>query len=181
MNRIRLSFAGLAAVIAAVLGIVIRTSGGSAKTSKPVVSPASTISLRQTALGKTLVDANGRTLYLFEGDKQDKSTLSAAGQAVWPPFTSSTTPRALGGASAGDIGTISGTGQITYAGHPLYYYVGDHASGQATGQGLNEFGALWYVLDRDGAAITSAASSSSSTSGGTGSATSSGTSSPYGY
>ena len=84
----------------------------------------------------TLVDANGRTLYLFEADRPNVSILSAAGQAIWPPFTATTTPRALSGAVAGRIGTVTqagGAAQVTYKGHPLYYYVGDHSPGQTSG------------------------------------------------
>jgi predicted lipoprotein with Yx(FWY)xxD motif len=177
MNRTRFSVAGFAVVVAAIVVVFVATSGGSAKTTRPAVASNSAISLAQTSLGKTLVDANGRTLYLFEGDKRNLSTLSAAGQAVWPPFTASTKPRALSGALAGNIGTIKGTNgrlQITYAGHPLYYYVADHNPGQTVGQGLNQFGALWYVLAGNGSAITSAPSSSTSTGSG-------GSSSGYGY
>src|ERR1700722_8064268 len=149
MNRMRLSFTALTVAIVVIVAIVFATSGGAAKPAPPAAAPASAISIKQTSLGKTLVDANGRTLYLFQGDKQNVSTLSAAGQAVWPRFTATTKPAALGGASASQIGTTKGGGgvsQLTYAGHPLYYYVGDHSPGQTRGQGLNEFGALWYVL-----------------------------------
>lgn len=159
MNRLRLSIAGLALGIAAVVAVVVATSGGSAETVRPSAPSSSAVSLHQTPLGRTLVDANGRSLYLFEGDKPNLSTLSAAGQAVWPPFTSNVRPRARGGAVAGDIGTITRPGgrfQVTYAGHPLYYFIGDRGPGQTRGQGLNEFGALWYVLASSGAAITSA-------------------------
>ena len=84
------------------------------------------------------------------------STLSAAGRAVWPPFTSATKPQASGGAAGAQIGTIAGTGQVTYNGHPLYYFVGDQKPGQTAGQGLNEFGALWYVLSPRGNAVVPA-------------------------
>jgi len=162
MNRLRFSIAVLAVGIAAIVAAVVVTSGGSAHTVRPSAPASSAISLHQTQLGKSLVDANGRTLYLFEGDKPDLSTLSAAGQAVWPPFTSNARPRARAGALAADIGTIkrpAGGFQVTYAGHPLYYFIGDRGPGQARGQGLSEFGALWYVLASSGAAITSAAHS----------------------
>ena len=162
MNRTRLSFTALIVAIVAIVAIVFATSGGAAKPAPPTVAPASAISVKQTSLGKTLVDANGRTLYLFQGDKHNVSTLSAAGAAVWPPFTASTKPAAEGGALASQIGTTKGAGgvsQITYAGHPLYYYVGDHSAGQTGGQGLNEFGALWYVLSSKGTAITAAPTS----------------------
>jgi hypothetical protein len=72
---------------------------------------------------------------------------------------------------ASQISTIKGPGavpQIAYAGHPLYYYVGDHNSGQTNGQGLNQFGARWYVLGPGGSAVTTASSASSSSSSGGG-------------
>lgn len=116
-------------------------------------------------------------MYLFAADRQNVSNLSAAGQAVWPPFTAATKPAALAGAVASQIGTIKGAGgtsQVTYAGHPLYYYVGDHGAGQTLGQGLNQFGARWYVLAPGGTPVTSAPSS-------TAPAASSNTGSGYGY
>jgi predicted lipoprotein with Yx(FWY)xxD motif len=121
MSRTRLSAAGIATLIAAVIAIIVVTSGGSAKRPSPTVAPNSAISLKQTPLGETLVDANGRTLYLFEGDKRNLSTLSPAGQAVWPPFVATTRPRAVGGALNSEIGAIKQAGggfQISYNGTP---------------------------------------------------------------
>jgi predicted lipoprotein with Yx(FWY)xxD motif len=161
MSRTRFPLLAIAVLVAAVVAVVVATSGAST-TKATTVPAASAISVTQTSLGPTLVDANGRTLYLFAADKPNVSTLSAAGQAIWPPFTATATPRALNGAIAGRIGTIAqagGPSQVTYNGHPLYYYVGDHNPGQTTGQGLNQFGALWYVLSTSGTAVTSASSS----------------------
>ena len=158
MTRTRLSLFALAVVVAAAIAAAIATTGTSAKKA-PQVAATSALSIRQTALGRTLTDASGRALYLFAGDKPNVSRLSAAGRAFWPPFTSSSHPAATGGAVAGKIGTVTNatsTGQVTYNGHPLYYFVGDHNPGQTTGQGLNQFGARWYVLSPAGAAITSA-------------------------
>jgi predicted lipoprotein with Yx(FWY)xxD motif len=168
----------LAVVVAGVVAAIVTTSGGaSTKQASPNTPAASAISIKQTSLGPTVVDAHGRTLYLFEGDKPNVSTLSAGGQAIWPPFTATAKPRALSGVSADGIATVShsgGAAQVTYNGHPLYYYVGDRRPGQVSGQGLNQFGALWYVLGPNGNAVTSAASSQAS-------ATSSGGSPGYGY
>lgn len=170
MKRTRLLLPALVVVAVAVVAIIASTSSGSTKPAQPAVAANSAISLKQTSLGKVLVDANGRTLYLFGGNK-----LSAAGRAVWPPFLSNVRPTAKGGVSAAQIGTITGSNgamQITYHGHPLYYYVGDHTPGQTAGQGLNEFGGLWYVLSASGSAITTASTStapSTSTSSSTGS------------
>ena len=159
MSRTRFPLvAAVAVVVAAAIAVLVATSGASTTKSQQTVAASSAISVKQTSLGPTLVDANGRTLYLFEGDKPNVSTLSAAGQAIWPPLTATTKPRALSGAVAGRIGTVTQPGggtQVTYNGHPLYYYVGDHRPGQTTGQALNQFGALWYVVGPRGNAVTS--------------------------
>jgi predicted lipoprotein with Yx(FWY)xxD motif len=171
MNRPRRVVPTLAVVvIAAIAAVFVATSGGTMKTA---ASSSSVVSVERTSLGSVLADGKGRTLYLFEGDRANVSTLSAAGQAIWPPFTSKAKLAAMGGANAALLGTIPGSGgaaQVTYNGHPLYYYVGDQQSGRTTGQGLNQFGARWYVLSSAGRAITSPGTS---TSGSTGSA--------YGY
>ena len=163
MNRSRLSLVlGVVVAVAAIYAVIL-TTGGSAKKTQPAGPANAAISVQQTSLGKTLTDANGRTLYLFAADKANVSTLSAAGRAFWPPFTSAIKPSANGGARAGDIGTVTGAtgaGQVTYNGHPLYYFVGDHSRGQASGQALNQFGARWYVLSPSGAAVTSAVAAS---------------------
>jgi predicted lipoprotein with Yx(FWY)xxD motif len=159
MSRARFPILAVAVVAAAVIVVVAATSGASTNKASQAVAAGSAISLKQTSLGQTLADANGRTLYLFEGDKRNVSTLSPAGKAVWPPFTATIKPQAMNGAVSARIGTVisaGGSAQITYDGHPLYYYVGDRGPGQTRGQGLNQFGALWYVLAGSGNAITSA-------------------------
>ncbi|HEY2397556.1 MAG TPA: hypothetical protein VGH78_01065 [Solirubrobacteraceae bacterium] len=158
MKRSRPASLVLAVVLVGVAVLVFAVAGGSARKAPPVAG-ASAVGVKQTPLGKTLVDANGRTLYLFEADTHGVSTLSPAGLAVWPAFTGATTPQARDGAVAADLATVAGPGgtrQVTYNGHPLYYYVGDHSPGSAAGQGLNQFGALWYALSPSGDAVRSA-------------------------
>ncbi len=111
------------------------------------------VSLANTKLGKVLVDANGRTLYLFEADKGTMSTCSGACASVWPPLTSKGQPKAGSGVTASKLGTSKrsdGTSEVTYNGHPLYTYAGDSAPGQTTGQAIDGFGAEWYVLSAAG-------------------------------
>lgn len=118
---------------------------------------AATISVHNSSLGNVLVDGQGRTLYLFEADKNGSSACSGSCAQAWPPLTSSGTPQAANGAASNEVGTITRQGgqkQITYHGFPLYYFVGDHKSGDTTGQGLDQFGAKWYVLSPAGNAIT---------------------------
>jgi predicted lipoprotein with Yx(FWY)xxD motif len=151
----------LAIAVAAIV-VVALAAGGSAK-SRPHLAGGSAITVEHTAVGQTLVDANGRTLYLFEADKRNVSTLSAAGRAVWPPFTAAGTIKAEGGVQASKLGTTTrGFKQVTYNGHPLYYYVGDHAPGSVKGQDLKEFGALWFALAPSGNANTATAAAHTS-------------------
>jgi predicted lipoprotein with Yx(FWY)xxD motif len=132
-------------------------ANGRAAAGRPARAAAnSAISVRRTPLGRILVDGNGRTLYLFERDRANKSNCANGCLSVWPAVTANAKPRARGGAVASQIGTIrraDGSRQVTYAKHPLYYYAGDTRPGQTKGQGLNQFGAKWYVLSSAGRKI----------------------------
>jgi predicted lipoprotein with Yx(FWY)xxD motif len=82
-----------------------------------------------------------------------KSTCNDSCAKFWPPVTTKGAAKAGSGLDAGKLGTTArtdGTTEVTYNGHPLYYYVGDKQPGDTTGQGLNAFGALWYVLSPAG-------------------------------
>jgi predicted lipoprotein with Yx(FWY)xxD motif len=108
-----------------------------------------TVTASSTKLGMVLVDGSGRTLYLFEKDQPDQSACSGACAAAWPVDNSSGTPKAGSGVKASLLGTIKrsdNTTQVTYNHHPLYYYSGDSGAGQQNGQGLNAFGAAWFVV-----------------------------------
>jgi predicted lipoprotein with Yx(FWY)xxD motif len=130
--------------------------GGSASASpSPSASAgAATVSLGDTELGKILVGAGGRTLYLFEADKSSTSTCSGTCAAAWPPLvTTGAAPQEGQGVKADLLGTSKrsdGTTMVTYNGHPLYYYAGDSKAGDTTGEELNQFGAEWYVLNASG-------------------------------
>jgi len=165
MKRILYSTAGIIAVLVALGAFVVSSSSAKARSA----AATAVVTIRHTSLGPTLVDGQGHTLYLFEGDRPNASTLSQAGLAVWPAFDASRAPVAKGGAIASKIATIvmHGQRQVTYDHHPLYHYVGDQMPGDTKGQGLSEFGALWYVLSPAGAAIKGAPHTvSSSTSAG---------------
>ena len=121
-------------------------------------SGASSVALAGSKLGDILVDGKGRTLYLFEADKGPASVCDGACAAAWPPLTTSGKPKAGTGVSAAKLGTTKrddGTTEVTYNGHPLYYYAGDSAPGQTNGQGIDGFGAEWYVLSGAGNKIDS--------------------------
>jgi predicted lipoprotein with Yx(FWY)xxD motif len=131
---------------------------GAAPTTTASASAAggTAVDVASSKLGKILVDSKGRTLYLFVADTGSSSTCNGACADAWPPLTTSKKPAAGAGVKASLLGTTKrsdGTLEVTYAGHPLYYYAGDSAPGQTTGQALSQFGAPWYVLAPSGAAI----------------------------
>ena len=112
-------------------------------------------------LGTVLVDGQGMTLYLFVPDKQS-GTSTCYGQCAqgWPPLLlpiGVTAPVAGPHVQSSLLGTThrtDGTTEVTYNKWPLYLWVGDSQPGQATGQGLNNLGGLWYVLSPAGDEIT---------------------------
>src|SRR3954447_23192767 len=147
----------LVAVAVIALIVAIASGNGTHRTSRVTLKAASaSIGLHRTALGRYLVDARGRALYLFEADKPNMSNCTSACLSIWPAFTAKTTPKAAPGVSASKIGTIRAAGgkrQVTYDDHPLYHYVADDSAGDTNGQGLDQFGAEWYVLAAGGGKI----------------------------
>lgn len=119
------------------------SSSASAVTLKAVSSP----------LGTILVDQDGKTLYLFEADSNDKSNCSGGCLSLWPPIMANGKATAGNGVTAGMIGTATGSSQVTYAGHPLYWFSGDTKAGDTNGEGLNDFGGEWYAISPAGKAV----------------------------
>jgi predicted lipoprotein with Yx(FWY)xxD motif len=125
-------------------------------TSIPSARPAVAVKLMHTQYGSVLVDGNGRALYLFTRDRTPSSRCYGACAGNWPPFLTPAKPVAGTGSQGTLLGTSAragGSTQVTYAGHPLYYYVGDHRPGEVLCQGVEEFGGTWYVLTRRGSAV----------------------------
>lgn len=129
-------------------------AGGTAATSPATATtapaaPGSTLALK-TAKGSAgiwLTDSAGRTLYVYTRDKGTTSECYGACAKAWPPLTTTgpvtlsgqfTVPRDLGVTTRTDD-----TKQVTYGGHPLYYFHGDTAPGQTKGQGL---GGVWFLV-----------------------------------
>ena len=122
---------------------------------------AATVKTASTPLGTILVDGSGRTLYLFERDTTSTSTCDGSCATDWPPLTTTGRASAAGRTQASMLGTTrraDGTTEVTYAGHPLYYYIGDGGPGDTNGQNVDAFGAEWYVLAPSGHAVKSGGS-----------------------
>ena len=142
------------------------SSPATAPTATQASSPAATSQASGTATvslaavsgipAKVLVGANGRILYLFQADKNGTSACTGACAAAWPPYTVTGTPQAGSGVSQTLLGTITrpdGTMQVTYNGHPLYYFSADTSGGTAHGQAVKAFGAEWDVVGASGSKI----------------------------
>ena len=114
------------------------------------------VHIAKTRLGRILVDSKGITLYDFVKDKGKTSVCYGACAALWPPLITHGKPVAGPGVRASLLGTTKrkdGKLEVTYNGHPLYYFVSDRKPGQTTGQGLNQFGGPWWVLSPAGKEI----------------------------
>jgi predicted lipoprotein with Yx(FWY)xxD motif len=139
------------------------SSSSSASSAAGASSSAATVDVHSSNGKSFLTDSSGRALYLWTPDTKTKSMCSGACASAWPPLTVKGAPTAGTGATASDLGTISrsdGTKQVTYAGHPLYYFAGDKAAGQTNGEGSNGFGAPWYLVAPAGQQITTLAAAS---------------------
>src|SRR5262249_52797759 len=109
-----------------------------------------------SSLGRVLVDSHGKTLYLWAHDKSSKSTCNSDCTEYWPPLVTRGKPVAQAGANAQLLGTTrrsDGRLQVTYAGHPLYYFIKDTKPGQTNGEALTGFGGRWDPVSAAGAAV----------------------------
>jgi predicted lipoprotein with Yx(FWY)xxD motif len=150
MNHLIRVLAALAATavfasIAAALALAGGASSGGAR-----------VNVANSPLGRILVDSKGITLYDFPPDRGTTSVCYGACAALWPPLITKGKPVAGPGVRASLLGTAKRKGgelEVTYNGHPLYYFISDRKRGQTTGQGLNQFGGPWWVISPAGKEI----------------------------
>ena len=122
-----------------------------------------TINVRNSSLGKILVDSRGRTLYLFKKDTGKRSACFGACATFWPPLRTNGKPTVGSGARRSKVGTTrrsDGKSQVTYNGHPLYLFAKDKKPGDTNGEGVSAFGARWYAVTPAGKQNTGKAANS---------------------
>jgi predicted lipoprotein with Yx(FWY)xxD motif len=186
MNRLIAVSAGVVALAALAAGCssgsgsttaAAPSSSSSASTAPAAPAAGSPAALKaaNSADGQILVDGSGRTLYLFQADTSTTSTCNGACAVAWPPDTTTGSPTATG-LTASMVGSSTRTDkstQVTYGGHPLYYFSHDAKAGDINGQGVTAFGGAWYLVSPGGTAVTTmstpSSAPSSSGSGGYGS------------
>jgi predicted lipoprotein with Yx(FWY)xxD motif len=166
-NSVRLqskfAVAGAVAAVALLTAACGSSSTSSAGVASPAASPSpvatgTTIAVATNAkYGQILVDGKGMSIYLFVADTGTSSTCYTSCATIWPPVLTTGAPQAGAGTTASLLGTTTRTDgkvEVTCAGHPLYYFLQDKQPGDTTGQGVNGFGGLWWLLSPAGAAIT---------------------------
>jgi predicted lipoprotein with Yx(FWY)xxD motif len=177
MSRTRSISLLTSAVVVPLIAVAISAcgSGGSGNTGstttatpKTADGQAATIGVANSDLGKILVDAQGRTLYLFKKDSGTKSACFGACASAWPPLRDAGKPTVADGAKASMVATTArsdGHPEVTYNGHPLYLFTGDSKPGDTNGQGVNAFGGGWFALSPAGDQVSGQASNSGSNNG----------------
>jgi predicted lipoprotein with Yx(FWY)xxD motif len=126
-----------------------------AATAASASSRGERIQLRRTGVGTILVNGRGRTVYAFTRDSRNKDACQQISGClrVWPPVTSAGRPIAASGVKPSLLGTITikgGAKQVTYAGHPLYTYIGDSGPAQTSYVNFSAFGGRWPALNASG-------------------------------
>jgi predicted lipoprotein with Yx(FWY)xxD motif len=124
-------------------------------TEAPSEAAAATVALGDNALGRILVDGEGKTLYVFVPDNAGDSTCYDDCATAWPPLVAAdaasvTAGTGLDASKITVVDRTDGTKQVKYGEYPLYYFANDAAAGDVNGQGLNE---KWYVVGADGEPI----------------------------
>jgi predicted lipoprotein with Yx(FWY)xxD motif len=171
-------FVGVGGAVAAAATVAACSSAASSTAAAPAASPTGSpaaaspagasssggtvITTAKSSAGTFLTNGSGRAVYLWVKDTGDMSNCNGACAGAWPPVTTTATATASGSAKASDIGTITrsdGTKQVTYDGHPLYYFSGDSGPGTASGQGSDGFGAKWWLVAPTGSDVTAAVTS----------------------
>jgi predicted lipoprotein with Yx(FWY)xxD motif len=149
--------------IATLAGLALAAAGGAFASStaragsggSEAAHVGAKLTVKPSRFGRVLFDGRGYSLYLFTADRSPRSTCYGPCAKAWPPFLTTAKPAAGPGVNARLLGTTrrrDGRLQVTYAGHPLYYYEGD-GKGQIKCQNVSEFGGLWLVVTRTGKAV----------------------------
>lgn len=165
-------FLGMAALLAAGCSSSKKSSSGTPTAAATTAAPSSaaasgdgaaatapaTVATKTGPLGTYLTDGSGNTLYLYTPDTSPTSTCYGQCIANWPALVTNGAPQAGTGATATLLGTSprsDGSQQVTYKGHPLYYFKGDRAAGDTSGQGK---AGTWYLVTPAGTQIAASSS-----------------------
>lgn len=146
----------LVAALAAAVAVSASAAGGAEPTASSAAKKRPKLTITKGDFGPVLTNGRGRALYVFTSDSGKTSNCYGECALAWPPYIAKAKPRAVGDARQGLVGTTRRTDgrlQATYAGHPVYYYIGDKGPGQVLCQAVEEFGGFWYVIRASGKVV----------------------------
>jgi predicted lipoprotein with Yx(FWY)xxD motif len=104
--------------------------------------------------GTMLFDESGQAVYLFDRETSERPRCYGACAGAWPPVLTKGDPQADGRVRSSLLATTErkdGTLQVTYAGHPLYYYAHE-GKNEVLCHNVVEFGGTWLVVRPSGEA-----------------------------
>ena len=157
MKRLAILFIGAIAVLCigavAILPVGVSDAAGHARAAR-----AAKLQLRHTELGNILVNGGGLTVYAFTRDSHnhDRCVTISGCTSIWPLVSTSGNPRLGPGVRRSLVRAIKlpgGARQLTYAGHPLYTYIGASGPGDISYVGLSQFGGRWLALTAAGRTV----------------------------
>ena len=127
-----------------------------AKEEKAMKGEGTTLKVVSSQYGSVVADGRGQAFYLFAKEKSNRSECYGTCAKTWPPVLTKGTPSPGRSARRGLLGTTKRQGgglQVTYAGHPMYYFNGD-SPGQIKCQNVSEFGGAWLVVKPNGKPVS---------------------------
>jgi predicted lipoprotein with Yx(FWY)xxD motif len=144
LRTMRPRLLAMVVVVAAVAGLVA--------SAQAAPGAAARLSVRSTEYGKALFGPSGKVAYVFGADRGSTSRCYGVCATAWPPLLTRAAPLAGHGVEAKLLGTTkrkNGTLQVTYNGHPLYYYEADKV-GKVMCQHATMHGGLWLIIRPNG-------------------------------
>jgi len=143
-------------LLALVTVALVLVAGAAFAGPTPAAPARASVTVGKSRFGPILFDGRGYALYAFTRDPARRATCYGACARAWPPFIVASRPVAANGTRGSLTGVTRRTDgrlQATYAGRPLYYYVGDTKPGIVLCQNVNEFGGLWLVVRGNGSLV----------------------------
>jgi predicted lipoprotein with Yx(FWY)xxD motif len=137
----------------AALVLMAGTALVAAPAAMPAETPAPTLTAKASRFGRILFDSRGYVVYAFTRDGRGRSACYGACAKAWPVYYAKAGLKAGVGVKRSLLGTTrrrDGRRQVTYAGRPLYFYVGDRKPGQILCQNVVEYGGTWLVVRPSG-------------------------------
>jgi predicted lipoprotein with Yx(FWY)xxD motif len=144
LRTMRPRLLAMVVVVAAVAGLVA--------SAQAAPGAAARLGVRSTEYGKALFGPSGKVVYVFGADRGSTSRCYGVCATAWPPLLTRAAPLAGHGVEAKLLGTTkrkNGTLQVTYNGHPLYYYEADKV-GKVMCQHATMHGGLWLIIRPNG-------------------------------